>query len=589
MSSSLQARRASHARQRICQAFTLGAVAMTSACATRAYNQTDSQTESVVIGQARGTRRTAFTSPKGLQEVCIVPKHFPGGDYSKGDARKEDELCAHNFHKQPGSSDPGNAVAVCPKINSTFPGLDIHELGSASKSNYESTTCRNEDKPTSKLAKYKQSVSCSYTGSILGYYHLSRILDAGDVPPGVIRTMDVTAHKAYAERGVSFSTPGEINHTLWKEQVARDSNPTASKENYFTSDGKQLYGALVHNPRDEERYAGINFGTKSRFMQTPEFQRVVNPGALGTFVKRDFASAAPVIQQMKDLSDLVLMDFLMAQQDRFGNIHGRAFYAHLDEKGEVDFVEVEDVQKGKVPKPANAVAVTKLMLKDNDCGNRPGNDREITLTDLGNLRHMSVKTYKRLRWIAAQWKSDPKVKTFFRDEALLGEPDLFDLRGLSTLENRLAQASATLTANCKSGKLLLDLSIEDHINSKNMPDMVKARCDEIYQPKPDEGATGGGNGGGGNGGGTNPIDPVPPPVASFPKGCKVTTSGSPANVRKSPSTNGQIYMTLNNGASVKAVAEQGSWLSLEYRLGGQDHGEAFGRPAWMSKTLLNCQ
>ena len=92
------------------------------------------------------------------------------------------------------------------------------------------------------IAKYKQSIPThfTYSPSILGYYHLSRFLDAGHVEPAIVRTMDVAAHKPLADLGKAKAT-GSNNRNQWTELRALDdahSNPSL-----YTKDGKQLYGA----------------------------------------------------------------------------------------------------------------------------------------------------------------------------------------------------------------------------------------------------------------------------------------------------------------------------------------------------------
>ena len=59
-------------------------------------------------------------------------------------------------------------------------------------------------KPDGKTeAKYKLSTSCSYTPSLLAYYHLSRVLgNIVNVPVAVVRTLDLDRHKAVAQHAL---------------------------------------------------------------------------------------------------------------------------------------------------------------------------------------------------------------------------------------------------------------------------------------------------------------------------------------------------------------------------------------------------
>ena len=493
-----------------------------------------------------------------------------------------------------GSADTGEAVAICPKMSSTFPGVEVYKLGNNDKTKYETQLCKDQgNRPTSRIAKFKQSVSCAYTGSILSYYHLSRILgDALNVPTAVIRTMDVSQHAKVAKRGSEWSS--DLNQKLWQQVLGYDSN-VRPRANYFSADGRTVFGALSMNPKGEERYVEINQNfadpttSRLKFLERAQVQRIFNQAGVGSLAQRTLASAAPVLQQMRDISDLIVVDHIMQQQDRFGNIHYQDYYYYQDASGNIDRKRISRSGDAiTTPKPTpDAVIVKRMLLKDNDCGSRAGNPKAFSLDDVKRIRHMSPRTYRGIRFLAQAWRNGT-AKTFFQTEALLNTPDALESTGIDDFGRRLLNVADTLYANCKAGNLLLDLSIEDHLKGLNLPEQVKQRCEEIHTPD-------------GNNENKNPqpvptapvpqptvVNQTPTPVTPVfsPRGCTVTSNDGAANVRKSP--NGDIYMVLNNGASVRAVGEDGSWYSVEYRLNQLDHGGKFGRPAWIFKTLLNC-
>lgn len=569
-------------------------------CQTREFNTGDSdvQGESFNPATPRGRKIAQYKAPSGQVESCVVPKHFPGVKYDGDDGEDEEKLCAMSFYKQPGSSDPGEAYAVCPKFASTFPGVELHDLDNKNKQSYETKECLQDSRPTSKEAKFKQSVSCAYTGSILGYYHVSRILGgAGNVPVGVARTMDIREHKKIADRGAANSSG--INNQLWKQLQRMDSNPSFGSDNdgrnYFTPDLKQIFGALSKNPTHETQHSdlyrpsegGSGAGiSKSSFLNSFLVKRAKTKAAVGTMIKRDFASAVKGILPMKDVGDLMVLDYLFQQQDRWGNAHAVAYDYTATPEGGFKKKKVKD--EGGSPADG-AVRVKRILLKDNDCGNRVGDERSINLQDLKSLGHMSPRTYKGLRYLAAQWK-EGKAQAFLKNEALM---DTFDTFGRTSFGDkfgeRLVAASDSLTAACKSGQLLLDLSLEDHIASKNLPELVKTQCDEILQPEEDTSINTNGNGGGNpNSGNTNPTNPSTPP-AFVKKDCTVKSDDGIANVRKGPSISAEKYMTLNNGASVVAVAQEGPWFSVEYVLNQTQHGVRFNLPAFINENLLTCK
>jgi hypothetical protein len=304
------------------------------------------------------------------------------------------------------------------------------------------------------------------------------------VPNAVVRTMDRREHFKIAERGAAWSSG--LNGTLWNQIKSMDSTSNFN-DNYTTADNSQIFGALSANPSHEVRYAEINANSqdggvaKAKFLQTAPVRNVTNPASAGSIVARDFAKAAPILQQMRDMGDLMLMDYIFQQQDRFGNIHSKFYWFWLNEAGKIErdkikLDENENPVLSNKPNP-NAVVVKKLLLKDNDCGSRSGNPKAFTLAELSLVRHMHTRTYKGIRYLAKQWQSGI-AKPYFEKEALLNTPDIFGQEGIAEFGKRVLAASDQLTANCKSGKLLLDLDITAHL--KNSPAM---NCEAMLEPQ----------------------------------------------------------------------------------------------------------
>src|SRR5689334_324393 len=114
----------------------------------------------------RGEKLVEHPISRRNAEVCVIPKHFAGAAYGETDLKAEERLCA---------IDENTNAAVCPKTNSTNPGIDFYSLPQgATPKRVETARCKTAG--AKKIAKYKLSTSCSYTPSILGYYHVSRIL-----------------------------------------------------------------------------------------------------------------------------------------------------------------------------------------------------------------------------------------------------------------------------------------------------------------------------------------------------------------------------------------------------------------------------
>lgn len=464
-----------------------------SSCAVRSHND-DSQVMSGpgISFSGVGSSQVTYTAPQsGVKEVCVLPIHQEGFDYSKGDGKDEKALCDLNWHKNAGDTQAGTSVGACPKINSTNTGVDVFQLpAGTTRANFNQTVCKlgNDARgaKAKKLAKLKSSITCSYTPSILAYYHMSRALGgAGDVPVAVLRSMDLDFHKTITNQALNLSVIDSFMLSLWREWVGveRDRGNDRDSEKLFASGFNAIYGALVDNPRGEDRYPGLNVRSSGSnialaFFNTKGWNNLVNPAPIGATVGRTLAASAQTIIQMRDIADMVLMDHVLSQQDRYGNIHMEQYF-YFNENGNVKDVKVSKVEKGEVPKPANAVRVMRMMMKDNDCGVIKSNVA-VANDMLSKIRHMSPKTYKRFRWFAREFVENASFRSTFAREAAFLPSDTQKVLGL------VKSAKQTLETNCNNGKLLLDLNLEDHLAGRNKAEDVKKICSEVFDPKAQE-------------------------------------------------------------------------------------------------------
>lgn len=441
----------------------------------------------------RGRQTIHFASPTaGVQdEICVLPNHAPGGDYKKDDEEAEAELCSFSFYgagpREAGV--PKQDVAICPKLSSTNPGTDVHELlPGRSREQTEAEICSKEDRPSKLLAKYKQSITCSYTPSIIGYYHLSRLLGGvGDIKPVVMRTMDLAEHKKITGEALQIlrnQSNSEYPKASWLTFQSAEANPAATrhKDNLYTNDLKQIYGGLQENARGEAKYSEINRrggqgNEAGPFMRTEAWSRVANGAPLARIVGRSLADSAQAIVQMTDISEMLVMDYLMSQQDRFGNIHMVEYYYYPkpDAPGSIDKVKKSKVDDGEKPMPAGAVLVKKMLMKDNDCGGPTKTNVTKNAGMLDQIRHMDPATYSHLRWLAANFGQGTPIPKFFVSEAL------FVQRDVDMLRENLGAAAKKLRDNCVAGKLLLDLDLEGHLAGRGHD---PALCEAAAPPKP---------------------------------------------------------------------------------------------------------
>jgi hypothetical protein len=159
---------------------------------------------------------------------------------------------------------------------------------------------------------------------------------------------------------------------------------------------------------------------------------------------------------MRDMSEMILIDYLMAQSDRLtgGNISDYEFIYFVD-GGHVKGV---NARKGdEVPANVAKVTVKKLTIKDTDAGLLNENVFE-QKGYISQISHMHPDTYNRLIAFAQKWTEDPAMKDFFHKECT------FSTSQLARFEKYLVTAVNTLQSRHGNGKLLLDLDLDDYFH-----------------------------------------------------------------------------------------------------------------------------
>jgi hypothetical protein len=438
----------------------------------------------------RGISISKFAvSGTSIQESCIVPKHIPFSEYREADENRERVLCKYNFYESSGTTDSSGAVVVCPKTSSTSAGVLLYDIPDGhTKSELQNTsTCVSleaNDRPPSpvkEIAKFKQTDddrTCTSASSILGYYHVSRALgNIAQIAPAVIRTMDFDQHGKVVDQALSVAkvTRNGPLRKSWSNFAAFKSGSSKNPASLFTIDNSQIFGALVSKDHGTTPYkdwitdassSQTNIGTVSAF------RNVTNPQSAAKIIgSQSFTqSTAQNLLAMRDMSEMLLIDTLMQQNDRTsgGNIAAST---------EVLYKDGSDFKTDKTGK--NIISslpqftVKRLHLVDNDCGLIEGPGAIVKQGYLGKVNHMHPKTYVRLMQFASKWENDPSVKTFFETEAL------FSPAQISSFDGILLKTRDTLRAKCKQSDHFLDLDIDDYFNGKE-PD--KSLCDADSLP-----------------------------------------------------------------------------------------------------------
>jgi hypothetical protein len=104
-----------------------------------------------------------------------------------------------------------------------------------------------------------------------------------------------------------------------------------------------------------------------------------------------------------------------------------------------------------------AILVKKLLMKDNDCGVSKTNwfKKNNVLTE---VRHMSAKTYQKFMSFSEAVAAQPVQYANYFESQMVYTP-----RDWLSVSANITDSRATLLANCKSGKLLLDLDLDAYL------------------------------------------------------------------------------------------------------------------------------
>lgn len=418
---------------------------------------------------SRGLISQKYTSPTGQIEECVILKPLPIFQRANLDThiKKEAQLCNYSFY----STQSPTQVGLCPKLNSTNPGIDIYDITLREKNDFQNNTCKAKDIVEEKVAKFKQSVSCSYVPSILAYYQVGKALGNLNIPPAVIRTMDSQEHTRLRQQAkMILSTAGRSGELIYKTWTSRwdaaYQNPKSKSGNdVFTNDYKQIYGALSDNPSGELRYKEVygrwaNYDQRHMAMTAlPPYKNINDSRSIEQMIGRTLSeSALQTLVQMRDVSDMLILDYLLGQWDRPGNIHFIE-KLYMSQDG-LNWQKMKYSKYLKDPTVAQAskykFRIKEMILKDNDCGIVKGNATRNNKL-LSQISHISPVTYSVIVRLDQEW-NNPTIKNLVKSEWLLTESDH------STIGKDLASLSWILRSRCQNGSLKLDLDIEKHFS-----------------------------------------------------------------------------------------------------------------------------
>lgn len=435
---------------------------------------------------------TLFTSPNGVAERCVQIARMPGAVYSDADLATEAAFCAIDLY------DP--AVALCPKTWSTSPGMIVHDLSkgpyAGERREFETRACP-EGKDAKglsggELAKVKPTMNArgtsgTFSASPLLYYHLSRFFEAQiGVPPAVWRSMDRRMHLTEVARpGVAISGhshSSDMNRAGWQVLAAADGKPDAYTpvDDLFTADRAALYGVMLRSTGSRynsefngTRASGWGKGQNYDFQGTAPFLALRSQKPLAEAVTEGLAEALKdgqirrdmgddadprqIVVWMADLTNIVLLDFILSQQDRVGNIDYVEHWYWV-ENGAVKSRKAVSHGDETQPVPEGAVRLKRTHLNDNDAGGRVEYANFAKSTGmLDDLHHFPSVTYRKLMALEADLTAEGPLHSYLR--ASFGLSD----RQFAQLVKNALLAAATLRMQCAAGAIQFDLDPESFI------------------------------------------------------------------------------------------------------------------------------
>ncbi|MGG7644802.1 hypothetical protein ACQ5SP_08370 [Rhodovulum sp. YNF3179] len=447
---------------------------------------------------------TTFTSPNGVVERCVRIAAIPEGAYDKGDVEDEKAYCAIDFYAPD--------VAVCPKTWSTSPGMMVYDISTGpyarDRAAFERNACKEgksaKDLAEDDLAKFKvtmnaKGTSGTFAPSSLLYYHFSRYFDMTvKVPVAVWRSMDVGMHASEVARpGLAISgRTGRMNHAGWRHLVDAERNPASYSptDDIFTADRTQIYGVLLSSPGHRygsevngTRRSGWGKGQNYDFQETPAFLALraslpldqaiahgLREARKDSQINRDLGGDVPPVQMaywMREVSEIVLLDYIFSQQDRIGNIDFTPYYYWL-EGGDAKHKKAKHHEPGDGDVPPGAILIRRTNLNDNDAGGRVQYANFAKSTEmLEKLRHFDADVYRKLMALDADLQAQGPIYQWTATSVGL------DAGQVSQVVKNTALAAGILRESCRRGDLIFDLNPKRFFETGSVQP-EKVACDD---------------------------------------------------------------------------------------------------------------
>ncbi len=502
-------------------------------CKSRNFNS-NSDVQSLNAPEKLAGTQT-FRSPNGISEKCIVLPKMPRGKYSSGDIQDENNYCGLNFYEE--------TAGLCPKTWSTSPGTIVYKIDPAkiSQAKFEEKYCSDQksDQPyiIEKVGTFKQTMNGSNTSgtfstSSLLYYHFSRYFHASvNVPVSVYREMDKDEHfRRVTKKGQALTGSGMIGGG-WDALSDAEKSPNSYSPVFelFTQGKDKIYGVIVRSKG--ERYGteinGIRsdwgVGDNEDFQRTPAYEALKNTAgikeAIDKTLKTYESSVIPALRErsnnsevqsdidtlaslvakitpkqlaywMKELSEIVIFDYIFSQQDRIGNIDFVWKWTYLDPAtGDVkdrtvkedNFKNLPRSKISSIPVPSDLASMKPVLLQrtqlgDNDAGGRVEYANFAKSTKmLQQIRHISPTTFNSLIALNNDLQSKGEIYKYITTNFPLS-----DEGQIPQIVSNTALAAGIVKGLCEAGKLKFDLRPDAFFATGDVVDAA-IKCDGSSQ------------------------------------------------------------------------------------------------------------
>lgn len=451
-----------------------------------------------------GEIQSSFDSPSRLTETCSLPRaldlvktqststatYLP---FLASEIKTAKKICRADFYDTRETTDSESAIATCPKLSSTNPSLMFHEIPNGmTRESFIRNECPKEKRAGDVVAKFKQSISCSYTPAILSYPRIAQMLGSEiELPFTAYRSMDREEHLKIATVAKDLAArAGGVDSLIaqtWRMLYRADLNPASYGTKLYKDDFTQIYGALVPNLKNESIYYPANGSTRgdrvANFQVTAAFQMVTSSSPVSSWgLGKTFSTeTAQKLILLREMGDLIILDTLLNQQDRFGNLHARKHYAKLNDDGSIDWKLTKYVKSSagkKVSDPEQAtellakgyVPLQRMLLADNDCGVAKEN-RMAKAGIAQKVTHLHPDSYAAIQRMQRLAETGALA-------AYLKQDLLFTNADVKSVQRNLASLATLFKQKCLNGTLHLDADLAQWLGKKPVVDS-RAFCSAL--------------------------------------------------------------------------------------------------------------